>query len=395
MRTTLIALVAFLGSCSAAVLQHKLIYRESQKIQMIRRGEWGAYVQQRDALRDADPAVYANLPQHVDGVRDSEYLGNITIGTPPQPFLVVLDTGSANLWVPGIFCNSCSGKKSFDGSNSSTFQGYEKPWTIQYGYGPAKGYYGVDTVAFGGATEEQLPVPICRFGIATYIPPDFQNDVADGVLGLAFTSLAVDHVIPPLINSMNLDLLDKPIFTVWLEHRGAANNLGGGGGVFTYGALDTTNCGPVIAYQPLSSATYFQFAASKFSLGTYSIAKNYQVISDTGASFIGGPKVVIANLAEALGAQYHSNDDSYYVLCNRNIGTFDIVIGNNIYSIDPINYIIDVGRRDGFCVFAAFAFNNFGFGPQWILGDPFIRQYCNVHDLKLQRMGFAKNLQEK
>lgn len=31
------------------------------------------------------------------------------------------------------------------------------------------------------------------------------------------------------------------------------------GGVYTYGGLDTTNCGPVLAYQPLSSATYFQF----------------------------------------------------------------------------------------------------------------------------------------
>ncbi|CAI2353334.1 unnamed protein product [Caenorhabditis sp. 36 PRJEB53466] len=391
MRTTFVALVALLGLCSAAVVQHKLIYRESQKIQMIRRGEWGAYVQHKAALRDADPAVYANVPQNVNDFGDFEYLGNITIGTPAQPFLVVLDTGSSNLWVPGLTCDgSCAGKREFDQLKSSTYRSNGKQWSIQYGSGNAKGYLGVDTVAFGAATDTQLPVPTTTFGIATHISSDFKNDAAEGILGLAFTSLAVDHVVPPLINAINQGLLDQPIFTVWLEHKGSANDVGGG--VFTYGALDTTNCGPIIAYQPLSSATYYQFVATKFSLGSYSSYKNYQVISDTGTSFLGGPSAVVSGLAGALGATYHSDDDSYYLPCSTSKGTLDIKIGENTYSIKPVNYIIDVGMGDT-CIFAAFAFNNFGFGPAWILGDPFIRQYCNVYDIGQQRMGFATSLQ--
>lgn len=425
----LVLLAAVVGVATAGVFQINLQHKESLRTRLMRDGSWPTYLKIREAHHLAQKMVLKSGSQPVSDYADNEYLGNITIGTPvagtkPQQFAVILDTGSSNLWVPDVKCGSgggncpkycdnaifckflcdasccnsategaktfansaCQGKHLYNSTLSSTYQKNGESWTIQYGTGSASGFLGEDTVTLG-TDSNALVVPKTTFGQATSIASFFANDPIDGILGLAFTSIAEDNVPPVLINANNQGLLDKPLFTVWLEEKGKAAT-GVVGGVYTYGAVDTKNCGPVIAYQPLSSATYYQFSVSKFALGSYSTAGQWDVISDTGTSFIGGPQSITDDLAQQAGATFDDQYQTYFIDCNAKLSPFVVTIGGKDYSVDGKELI--VYQDSNTCVFTFFPFEFGGFGPSWILGDPFIRQYCNIYDFVNKQVGFAK-----
>lgn len=215
-----------------------------------------------------------------------------------------------------------------------------RTWIIQYGTGSADGILGTDTVAFGGPTENQLIVPKTTFGQATSLAQFFSDEPIDGILGLAFETIAVDQVVPPFINAIHQGLVDQPVFTVWMEHVGAQDNVYGG--VYTYGGIDTTNCGPVIAYQALSSVTYWQFKMSAIGSGTYKSTTGWQVISDTGTSLIGGPKAIVDPLAQQMKGTWSAADGIYRVPCDATIPTLDITIGTRIFQVNKVAVINQV-----------------------------------------------------
>jgi hypothetical protein len=249
-------------------------------------------------------------------------------------------------------------------------------------------------VRLGAKGTNQLVIPNTIFGQANVIDAVFQNDTVDGILGLAFQSLAVDNIPPPLINAINQGLLSQPIFNVYIFQTGPVEYIPGG--TITYGGFDTKNCGTVV-WQPLSSATYFQFRMSSISVGSYSSNRATDAISDTGTFALGGPTTIVDAMAQVAGATYSQQDDIFYIDCNANPPLVNIGIGGNTYTIDNKNMLMVHGGEIGAqgaanntkCFWGVFPFDFGGFGPSWILGDPFIRQYCNTYDLQNKRIGFS------
>ncbi|KAF8372169.1 hypothetical protein PRIPAC_78598 [Pristionchus pacificus] len=310
---------------------------------------------------------------------DAEYVGDITIGTPGQPFKVVLDTSTANFWVPDSTNTGVPTKHNFLSGYSTTYVKNGKPFTISYGTGSAKGFYGQDTVRFGPneATTSALTVPRCTFGQATSIAGIFTNDTIDGILGLAFHSIAVDNIKPPFIEAIDQKLVQQPLFTVFLARDGPETNAAGG--VYTYGAIDTVNCAyQYTAYVPLSSATYYQFRLDAVYMGTYRNEKGWQAISDTGSSLIGAPPDMVQYIASMLLAKYDPTSGLYIIPCEATFADLALMIGGRQYDVAETK-----------CALAMSPFSGGGFGPSFILGDPFIREYCQVYDVGNKRIGFA------
>merc|ERR1712159_850528 len=88
----------------------------------------------RLALLGSDPSV------PLTDVQDSEYFGEVDIGTPSQKFKVIYDTGSSNLWVPSKSCSNCKKNGTlYDSSKSSTYAKNGKPFMLRYGTGSCSG----------------------------------------------------------------------------------------------------------------------------------------------------------------------------------------------------------------------------------------------------------------
>ena len=82
---------------------------------------------------------------------NAQYFGTVEIGTPPQSFQVIFDTGSSNLWVPKVGCTHCglpfiSHKSKYDDSKSSTYVADGADFNIQYGSGSVSGFFSRDDV---------------------------------------------------------------------------------------------------------------------------------------------------------------------------------------------------------------------------------------------------------
>ncbi|CEF70269.1 Aspartic peptidase family and Aspartic peptidase domain-containing protein [Strongyloides ratti] len=416
----IVILFALISFTLAAVFQHNIYKIESRRKRLIKAGKWQEYLKYKNFMRHSAKAkILASVSQNVNDYDDMEYLGNITIGTPGQIFLVVLDTGSSNLWIPDLTCgrggstdcgsycsnallcqflcdpvccnknkevkSNCDGKHKFESSKSSTYVKNGKRWSITYGSGNADGFLGQDTVTFIG-TRARLTIPRTVFGQAEHLSDDFKNDPADGILGLAFPSISVDGVVPPLFVANKQGLLDKPVFTVYLKHDGAV--VGQLGGVYTYGGIDTINCGPIIAYQRLTSATYWEFKMDSITFGSASFRNGWNVISDTGTSLLAAPTTIADAIASAAGAIYASDYGAYMLNCSMTIPDLNLVIGSKTYSIKGDKLIDDVGLGNGQCMFGMFGMD-IGMGLSFILGDPFIESYCNIYDFGNQRIGFA------
>ncbi|XP_054131116.1 pepsin A-like [Melozone crissalis] len=315
----------------------------------------------------------------LENYMDDEYFGTISIGTPPQEFTVVFDTGSSNLWVPSVFCSSpaCRNHNRFNPAESSTFLSTNDTLFIAYGTGSMTGVLGYDTVDVAG-----INVRNQIFGLAETEPGDFfYYTPFDGILGLAFPSIASSGATPVFDNMMTENLVDRNLFSVYLSRDDE------GGSFVLFGAIDPYYTTRGISWIPLSAETYWQISMQSVSVSGTPVAcsSGCQAIVDTGTTLLAVPIRAFRTLMRLLGAS-----SSGEISCEavRNLPSLIFHINGKEFPVPPRAYVL---RSNGYCSLALQGMDvPTEEGELWILGDVFIREYYVIFDRANNKVGLSR-----
>ncbi|KAL3614979.1 hypothetical protein CASFOL_040640 [Castilleja foliolosa] len=231
---------------------------------------------------------------------DAQYYGEIGVGTPPQKFTVIFDTGSSNLWVPSSKCYysaPCYFHSKYKSSQSSTYVENGKPAAIQYGSGSISGFFSEDNVKVGN-----LVIDSQEFIEATSEPSfSFVAAKFDGILGLGFKEISVGNSTPVWYNMVAQSLVKEPVFSFWLN-RDVDEELGG---ELVFGGVDPKHHKGQHTYVPVTQKGYWQFDMGDVLIGGKKSGfckGGCSAIADSGTSLIAGPSTVVAMINQAIGA---------------------------------------------------------------------------------------------
>ena len=157
----------------------------------------------------------ARVSLPLENIFDTQYVGAITVGTPPQRLQVIFDTGSSNLWLTSAACGSavCRSHARFDGRASSSYARGAARVQVRFGTGEIDGHMSEDTFALG-----PLRVAGQAFGeITVERGAVFMSRHFSGILGLAFPALSAYDVTPLFDNIMAQAALARAAFSFRLS----------------------------------------------------------------------------------------------------------------------------------------------------------------------------------
>ncbi|EDW67923.1 cathepsin D [Drosophila virilis] len=328
-----------------------------------------------------------SLQLMLDNRDNVEYYGRIAMGTPPQLFRVIFDTGSANTWLPSSNCPdsniACQQHSRYKAHKSKSYVKNGRNFSLAYGNGHVSGYLSQDTLRIA-----DVVVPDLIFGEtlshhqATFIPTSF-----DGIVGLGFRQIAWKNSTPFLELFCQQHLVKRCLFSVYL--RRMAGELYGG--EITFGGIDHSRYKGALDYVPLSKVGYWQFVMSGVSVGNKKIDGRVNAILDTGTSLVLMPRRIFEQLQQAIGATIKNK--TYIVSCHWDyLQDVQFHIGDRKYALTAADYVVSLETANETICASGFVPIESDF---WVLGDIFLTRVYSVYDVEAERIGFAEAVQDE
>ncbi|GEQ69831.1 hypothetical protein JCM33374_g3506 [Metschnikowia sp. JCM 33374] len=316
-----------------------------------------------DNVSDSDINKRNMLCEQIYKYHDLAYITTIYLGSQKQSVTVSIDTGSADLWVPGI---------SYDPQLSSLSYYTGQSFDVGYlGGENLHGTYFLDRFQFGSESS---------------VLPSFQFARADssrlGVLGLGDTSLLASQT--PYDNLpwalYNAGIISKPAYSLFM-------NPENGTGALIMGGIDTEKySGELFGY--MASTTNdglgINLKAMTFN-GKHSVI-NELVYLDSGTSFGLLSRNVMKELDVAFDTTVWTFNGVEYrgTSCDQPADkSIDFEFGHNTISITYADAIIR--KPDGTCLLGFGYYNG-----KYVLGNVFLKKAYVYYDLMEKSISFAQ-----
>ncbi|MBN3273701.1 RENI protein, partial [Polyodon spathula] len=301
---------------------------------------------------------------------DTQYFGEISIGSPPQIFNVVFDTGSSNLWVPSYSCSPL----------------YTACCTLII----------VKRVMFLTTPCRPLQVggiPVIQvFAEVTVLPAlPFIFAKFDGVLGMGYPNSAIDGITPVFDQILSQHSLKEEVFSVYYSRDPHKKP----GGEIVLGGTDPNYYTGEFNYLSTSKKGKWEIQMKGVSVGMELLfcKGGCTAVIDTGSSYITGPASSVSILMETIGASELAEGE-YTVDCGRvkSLPSIFFSFGGHDYELTGEDYIHWHSKfGEDLCVVT---FSGLDVppptGPIWVLGANFISRYYVEFDRRNNRIGFAR-----
>lgn len=340
----------------------------------------------------------------------TEYYGKIAVGSPPQIFDVVFDTGSGNIVLPTVSCKDevCLRHHRYrsQASTSAVQIAYDDDTplaagesdrdttSITYGTGKLTGEYIRDSICFGyGISKAQICTTSDFLGVTQESRFPFIELPFDGIFGLGLSGLAAGPSFS-FVNRLktNTSTIDA-VFAVFIRNLEAEEDSEITFGNWQPGRLaagETMHWLP-IPQDEAEEKGYWLVTMRDVFVGEqplqlcddFSATPRCQVAMDTGTSLMMASPYQVSVLLDAVGMKL---DCSNYAHLPTIRFVFDAELNSTFnMTLTPGDY---VDRSSEGC---ATTFQPLELPPRlgrmWVFGQTMLRKYYSVYDAKNWRVG--------
>ncbi|KDR78920.1 hypothetical protein GALMADRAFT_244580 [Galerina marginata CBS 339.88] len=343
------------------------------------------------------PVAQANAPSDNDSLgldieaQDVGYLATVQMGTPPRDFLILMDSGSADLWVGSEDCQSqggggCGNHQFLGTQSSSSFVDSGNPFSVTYGTGQVDGDIVTDDISIAGLTLKDH-----TFGVANTESVDFSSDSTpfDGLMGLAQSSLSEQQTPTPVESLASANLIPDSIVSYKISRL--ADNLNDG--EITFGGLDSSkfDAQTLVTVQNVNTQGFWEASLDAASVnGVDAGLSGRTAILDTGTTLMVLPAADAQAIHDQIQGAKSDGQGGFTVPCTLT-DSVALTFGGQEFAIDPRDIAfqpVDANDPQGDCV-SGITSGNIGGATEWLVGDVFLKNAYFSTDVSKNTVSLA------